>query len=208
MKFKISILLFFLISSITSFTQKRAHYSLGLDVKIPRIISNSAFKTVMYSIADLDANFNYLITKSFSAGLDIKYAYFQINNKFFQNQINGQIELNGLGLSLFYINNTSEITYVKLGCKIGAYQLLGSLGTDPPLFKEYSYLIEPTVGVYLNNSSFGSVGLLFSYCFWNSSFRPEMIGMTQISGLNSSNFNALNRVFCVGLSYEKVFGYK
>ena len=58
------------------------------------------------------------------------------------------------------------------------------------------------------NSSFGSVGLLFSYSLWNSSFKPEMIGMTQISGLNSSNFNALNRVFCVGLSYEKVFGYK
>ena len=135
-------------------------------------------------------------------------AGYQINNKFIQTQSAGQAELNFIGLSLFYINNISEITYAKFGIKAGVGKLFGSLGTNTAHFTENNFLIEPTFGVYLNNSSFGSVGLVVSYCFWNSGFKPEVIGLSQVSGLNSGDFNPNNNVLCIGLSYEKLFGYK
>ena len=76
------------------------------------------------------------------------------------------------------------------------------------MFSENNFLIEPTIGYYLNNSSFGSVGLVLTYSFWNSGFKPEVIGMSQISGLSPKDFSPNNNVFCIGLSYEKLFGYK
>ena len=208
MRFKISILIFFLLFIFDISAQNRPLYSAGFDVKIPRIISNNGFQKAMFGIADVDLNCSFLPTNYISVGVDYKYAYYQINNKFIQTQSAGQAELNFIGLSLFYINNISEITYAKFGIKAGVGKLFGSLGTNSPHFTENNFLIEPTFGVYLNNSSFGSVGLVVSYCFWNSGFKPEVIGLSQVSGLSSADFNSNNNVLCIGLSYEKLFVYK
>jgi hypothetical protein len=208
LKFRISILIFFVIFICDISAQLRPRFSSGFDVKIPRIISNNGFNKAMFGIADLDLNCNYLATNYLSIGLDYKYAYYQINNKFIQNQTAGQLELHFIGLAVFYINNMSDITYAKFGVKVGTGQLLGSLGTNTPNYTENNFLIEPTIGYYLNNSSFGSVGLVLTYSFWNSGFKPEVIGMSQISGLSPKDFSPNNNVFCIGLSYEKLFGYK
>lgn len=208
MKLKFSILIFILFIFSIFTAQLNPRFTAGFDVKIPRIISNNGFKKAMVGIADLDLNVNYLATNNFSIGLDYKYAYYQINNKFLSNQIAGQVELNFIGLAVFYINNISDVTYAKFGIKVGTAQISGSLGANTPNYIDYNYIIEPTIGYYLNNTSFGSVGLVVNYSFWDSGFNPNMIGMSQISGLSSNDFNLSNRVFCVGLAYEKIFGYK
>ena len=208
MKFKAAILLFIVFITTEFSAQLRPRYSAGFDVKIPRITSNNGFKTAMLGIADLNLSCNYLATNYLSIGFDYKYAYYQTNNKFLQNQSSGQAELNFIGLAVFYINNISDITYAKFGTKIGVGHLAGSLGTNPPNYTEYNYIVEPTIGYYLNNSSFGSVGLVFSYSFWSSGFKPDLVGMTQISGLNANAFSPTNNVLCIGLAYEKLFGYK
>ena len=128
MRFKVSILIFCLLFIFDISAQNRPRYSAGFDVKIPRIISNNGFQKAMFGIADVDLNCSFLPTSYISVGVDYKYAYYQINNKFIQTQSAGQAELNIIGLSLFYINNVSEITYAKFG------NFVSFFNSSPPLF--------------------------------------------------------------------------
>ena len=218
MKYNIGLILicFSLLSGLETKAQEQTYepkLSFGVDVGIPTLGRNKAFKQVMEGLFNGGLTLQYNVFKGATIGIGAKYSYFNLNTYLFNNaNWKGGIHMPAPYVRLSYEKFTTERISLSAGVKIGyAAMISANDSCKVKMGKPYTVgalFFEPQVEVLMLTGKNSSDGFSFvmGYNFYLRDFTTDFLCIDNIPNLKSDSYQGITRFLSIGFAYRYYFG--
>lgn len=186
--------------------------AISVDVGIPTLSQNFAFRRTMTGLFNGGIGYQYNVFKGLTVGAGAKFSFFTVNPSTVPAGWTGGVYLPAVYGRLGYEKFTTDRVSVSAWGKVGYAAMMGvgdsckaKLGGP---FVEGAFFFEPQVEICLLTEKGGANGFSFvlGYNFYFSNFRPEYLCVDGITNLTDVDYEGITRFLSIGFGYRHYLG--
>ncbi|MCG8576479.1 MAG: hypothetical protein MI810_16455 [Flavobacteriales bacterium] len=209
------VLLLLIFQSFGSLAQSEAFSPKGswsIDVGIPTLNENYAFRRVMTGLFNGGVSYQYNVLNGFTLGAGAKFSFFTINPSTTSADWKGGLYIPAVHAKVGYEKFTTERVALSAWCKAGYAPMIAAHDSCKAKiggpFVEGAFFVEPQVEVCLLTGKGSSDGFSFvlGYNFYFSEFRPDYFCLDGITNLSGPDYEGITRFLSIGFGYRYYMG--
>lgn len=196
--------------SLNDFGQIKAKHSYHVDLALPGILSNQAFKDLMQGVVQSGAGYRFSLQNGLYLGADYQYSIYKLDPFQLAESFAGNVQIHGTMLTLGIENYPNERLGIGFQCGFGPSWTQfrsDSLQVNPELGPKQiqSWMLRPEFSLSISASNQTSVSWSVGYALLGHHFAPGNMGIQDDLGYTPSSLSRPLQLIYFGFKFTHYF---